>query len=354
MNTDTHKRFSFTTPTPPELNITNLSIDNQPSDTEQLLPWVLWYLKKEVVGIGSIHTAEAKMLDLQKFINYFHYHNKEGGISSWDKPFTYAFIEKLRDNYEVSTIKRIMATLSNFTRFLERKKAIDYDDNPVRGVKTPRSSPPTPKSLLMRSVENNRVISEGEEVFEKLMNAAQAMININQNKRQWPYRNLAIISTLYYTGLRVSELCNLTYSQLEKDDISGGYIFKDVICKGNKERDVYLIAKGTSYLDDYIHRERANISGPLFTTFYGKKLTRQYVGKIIKKIAKAAQLSEKDTAIIETSPHRFRHERAYKLLQGGLSVSDVAEELGHASIQYVGLYTRRSDDERYRRLNEIG
>lgn len=346
------KRFTFKTPALPEHNLKTLPLPESPPEDRFLISWSSWYLKKEVIGIGSPYTAEAKIQDLQKFINYFYHHNPDGSIKSWDKPLTYGFIEKLGEIYEVSSIRRIMATLSHIAKFFERCRVIEYDDNPVRGVRLPVSQPSSPKQLM--AVADDEVIMEGKAVFEKLLETAKSMVNEKKTKKHWPYRDVAIISVLYYAGLRVTELCSLVMSQIEKEHKTGGIVFRGVKCKGNKIRDVYLRDIGAKALNEYLKNERGVEPGPLFTTYNRKRLSRFGVWSIIKKIEVKASMSMDTIAKIEAHPHRFRHMYAYNLQKAGFSESEIKEELGHSSMRYVGVYTRPSEQERFKRLKKVG
>lgn len=347
------KRFSFKSPAPPKYNLKTLHLIEAAPEDGVLISWSLWYLKKEVIGIGSPYTAEAKIQDLQKFINYFYHHNPDGAIKSWDKPLTYGFIEKLGDIYEVASVRRIMATLSHFAKFLERYHVIEYDDSPVRGVKLPTAQPSPPKQLMAVS-DDNDVVLEGKAVFEKLLAAARSMVDEKKTKKQWPYRDIAVISTLHYAGLRVTEICSLTMSQKEREPKTGGIIFRGVKCKGNKMRDVYLRDAGAKAVEEYIKNERGSDPGPLFTTYNKKRLSRFGVWRIIKKIAERARMGMYRVVKIESHPHRFRHVHAYNLKEAGFSDSEIAEELGHSSMRYVGVYTKPSEQERFKRLKKVG
>lgn len=346
------KRFSFKSPTLSEYNLKALPLIEVVPEDGLLISWSLWYLKKEVIGIGSPYTAEAKIQDLQKFINYFYYHNPNGFIKSWDKPLTYGFIEKLGDIYEVASVRRIMATLSHFVRFLERYHIVEYDDSPVRGVKLPTAQPSPPKQLVAVSGDND-VVLEGKAVFEKLLEVAEGMIVEKKNKKQQPYRDIAIIATLYHGGLRVTEICNLTMAQMEKEK-SGGIIFRSVKCKGNKYRDVYIKDDGSRALNEYIKNERGSDPGPLFMSYDKKRLSRFGIWRLIKNIAHRSEMNTDKILKIEAHPHRFRHVHAHNLKEAGFSESELMDELGHSSMRYVGVYTKPSEQERFKRLKKVG
>lgn len=353
MSDDKKKRFSFNVPSPKDIELRSLLQNTEPpKDNQYILPLILWYLKKEVILNASPHTEDAKFRDLQKFINFFIYHHPEGLLKDWDRPFTNLFIVRLKQDYEVSTIERIIATLSNFATFLERKRVIDHDDNPVRKAKLPRKTPRKPRVLMAYS-SKGEIIGEGKEIYEKLIEAARSRLNEKKGDREFPYRDIAIIELLYHSGLRATEICDLTRSQIEHHRKTKGIIFRKVQCKGRKERDVYIRDVAAEALNNYLEYEVKKDSGPLFVNCFGKKLSRYGLRRILYTIGKKSKLGEDDIAKFEISPHRFRHLRAYSLFNDGFSESEVAEELGHSSTKYVGIYIQRSDDERFERLSHV-
>ena len=147
-------------------------------------------------------------------------------------------------------------------------------------------------------------------------------------------RNRAIIETLYSSGLRVSELVNLSIQNLFLDI---GFI--KVIGKGSKERLVpigrHAIKYINMYKNEYRHNKKINKGneGFLFLNRYGRKLTREMIYLIIKKVSNKCLLNK------NVSPHTFRHSFATHLIEGGADLRAVQEMLGHESITTTEIYT---------------
>lgn len=146
-------------------------------------------------------------------------------------------------------------------------------------------------------------------------------------------RNRAIIETIYSCGLRVSELVNLTLSNIHRDD---RYII--IHGKGNKQRLVPISDEALDQIDTYLSQVRANIavkpdSGDiLFLNRRGGKLSRQMVFIIIKQLCAQAGISA------AVSPHTLRHSFATHLLEGGANLRAIQQMLGHESITTTEIY----------------
>ena len=148
------------------------------------------------------------------------------------------------------------------------------------------------------------------------------------------HRNKAILETMYSCGLRVSEVVNLTISNLYLD-----VGFVRVIGKGNKERLVPIGSSAIKYLNIYRKDVRVHLSikpgdeDILFLNRRGSRLSRVMIFYIIKDLAKKARISK------NISPHTFRHSFATHLVEGGADLRAVQEMLGHESITTTEIYT---------------
>ena len=147
-------------------------------------------------------------------------------------------------------------------------------------------------------------------------------------------RNRAILETMYSCGLRVSELVHLKMSSVNRKEM-----FVRVIGKGNKERLVPIGSKAIREIDNYlpdrhsipkIHKDSAEI---LFLNRRGRKLTREMIFIIVRKLAESAGIKK------TISPHTFRHSFATHLIEGGADLRAVQEMLGHESILTTEIYT---------------
>ena len=146
-------------------------------------------------------------------------------------------------------------------------------------------------------------------------------------------RDLAILELLYSSGLRVSELCDLSIYSVDDQYVR-------VFGKGRKERLVPLGKKALKAVDNYLIHVRdlydSKEEQHLFLTNRGKPLDRIAVWKMVKKYTSKANI----TKVI--SPHTFRHSFATHLLDNGADLRIIQEMLGHANISSTDRYTHVS------------
>ncbi len=135
-------------------------------------------------------------------------------------------------------------------------------------------------------------------------------------------RDYAIIVFLYATGVRVSELINLT-----KNDYQNNWI-KVRYAKGSKQRVVPIANFAQKALDNYLEK-RDNKNEYLFLNYKGNPISRISIFKITQKYC-------------GVSPHVFRHSYATSLILGGADLIVVSELLGHSSLETTAIYTHIS------------
>ena len=162
----------------------------------------------------------------------------------------------------------------------------------------------------------------------------------------YSYRNKAMLETLYATGLRISELINLRFSNV---DLNNNLI--RVMGKGSKERMVPLNDIATKYITIYINEYRNQIlrlkqSEYLFISNAKKPITRQGFFKIIKKECKRAMITK------NVSPHVLRHSFATHLLANGADLRVIQELLGHSNIVTTEIYTHVVNEKIKKDYNE--
>ena len=151
-------------------------------------------------------------------------------------------------------------------------------------------------------------------------------------KTPYDYRNKAMLETLYATGLRITELCNLKISDIDLNNC-----FLRVVGKGKKERIVPLTDLAIKYLNIYVKNYRNEIlkekdSEYLFISNIQKNISRQGFFKIIKSQMKIADIKK------NVSPHVLRHSFATHLLKHGADLRIIQELLGHEDIQTTQIY----------------
>lgn len=156
-------------------------------------------------------------------------------------------------------------------------------------------------------------------------------------------RDSAMLEVLYSCGLRVSELTSLRLSDLFFGE---GYI--RVIGKGDKQRLVPISNTARDKIQRYLEERRSARSGEetVFLNNRGGQLTRVMVFTILKRAVERAGIDK------HISPHTFRHSFATHLLEGGASIRQVQEMLGHESILTTEIYTHLDSDHLRRTLEE--
>lgn len=212
---------------------------------------------------------------------------------------------------------RLIAGMRSFFRFLRMENYIDSD--PSELIETPQIDKHLPEVLSVAEID--------------------AMCNALPRNKEETLRNLAMIETLYGSGLRVSELVGLRISRMRLDD---GYVI--VEGKGSKQRLVPLSPRSIGLIHEYMeHRSwldiKSEASDIVFLNRRGAQLTRVMVFYIIRDAAALAGVRKK------VSPHTLRHSFATHLLEGGANLRAIQELLGHETIAtteiYLHLDTRR-------------
>jgi integrase/recombinase XerD len=146
-------------------------------------------------------------------------------------------------------------------------------------------------------------------------------------------RDRALLHTLYATGARVSEVCDLTMPRLRLDAR-----FLNVRGKGSKERVVPISPQAVAHLQEYLAKGRpALLKQPVDNVYLsksGKRLSRTRVWDLVKQYALMADIRPD-----LVHPHTLRHCFATHLLENGADIRSVQEMLGHVSISTTQIYT---------------
>ena len=154
-------------------------------------------------------------------------------------------------------------------------------------------------------------------------------------------RDQAILSTLYFPGMRAAELVNLT-----KQSVSLNQRIIHVIGKGNKERIVPISEECKKDLERYINFTRKELlkkasvsTAALFLNARGEKLTTRGLEYILDAI------EEKTGTFVGLHPHVLRHSFATHLLENGADLRVIQELLGHSSLNTTQVYTHITEKE---------
>lgn len=268
----------------------------------------------EVEKNYSKYTITAYGSDILSFLVWLNERNTEDVTYNTIKEYL-LYIQQF--NYSKTTTARKIASLRTFYRFLYREKIIET--NPAIGVHGPKKGKSLPEFLTESEIE-------------------QVLNNIKMDSPAG-YRNRTILELLYATGMRVSELSNLNFENLNlaENEIK-------VFGKGSKERIVLVSERAKNYLESYIKTARFLIyksesnkpQDPVFINKTGFRLQPQSIRLAIKDVMERIELPK------HVTPHVFRHSFATKLLENGADLRVVQELLGHSSISNTQIYTHVS------------
>ncbi len=152
-----------------------------------------------------------------------------------------------------------------------------------------------------------------------------------------------IIETLYQTGMRKSELCNILLDQV---DFSKSEIF--VKGKGNKQRVVPISENLLKQMREYMVIRKPNEDSGIyfFVRENGKKLSEKFVYSVVNRYLSLITLKKKK------SPHILRHSFATHVLNNGAEISKVKKILGHSSLASTQVYTNGNIEQLKRVFNQ--
>ncbi|KGA95530.1 tyrosine recombinase XerD [Alkalihalobacillus alcalophilus ATCC 27647 = CGMCC 1.3604] len=210
-----------------------------------------------------------------------------------------------------STLARTLSTIRAFHQYQVRERHLDHDPSDL--IEMPKASKRLPKILALEEVE--------------------ALLEMADGTKPIQIRNKAMLELLYATGMRVTEMTQLSLSDIH---LSMGFI--RCIGKGNKERIIPLGNTAVKEIERYLDKARGHLlkknqHDSLFVNHYGRPLTRQGFWKILKQLTKDAGITK------ELSPHTLRHSFATHLLENGADLRAVQEMLGHVDISTTQIYT---------------
>ena len=227
--------------------------------------------------------------------------------------------------------KRFLASFRKYIRDLKRdkyltqnyiylttvvsKKFLEFNDIYfLEDIKNPKRTKSLPKSLNEKEV---RDLIETVEINE----------NDTPFKQKSKRRDKVILTLLYSTGLRISELVKLIKRDIDFDERT-----IRVRGKGDKDRIVLFDENTKELLLDYLN-QCDHDSEFIFVNKNGNKLTPRYVQMMIKKYADDAGIKKKVT------PHVLRHSFATHLLKNGVDIRVIQQLLGHSSLSTTQIYT---------------
>ena len=268
------------------------------------------YLKIER-GLSE-NSIQSYHLDIQSFRNFLVEVQSEEGPLECSKETVQRFIYETAKVMSPHTQARRIAGLRSFFDYLIFESY--RKTNPTDLIETPKLGRKLPDVLNTNEID-------------LLMNA----IDLGHPQG---HRNRAILETLYGSGLRVSELTELSLSNLFFDEE-----MIRVTGKGNKQRLVPMGKFSKKYLEVYLKEVRPlqkinhKYQDYVFLNRNGAALTRQMIFSIIQSLAKQIQIKKR------IGPHTFRHSFATHLLENGADLRTIQVLMGHESITTTEVYT---------------
>jgi len=260
----------------------------------------------------SINSVEAYLSDLEKYQLWMESLGFDNPLLM-DQKRIQLFPQWISDlGFQATSQARIISGVRAFYKFLVMEDSLlespaDFLEPPKTGRKLPV------------------VLSEQE---------IDAMIGAIDRSTGEGERNVAMLETLYSSGLRVSELVGLKLTQIHPQE---GFL--QVIGKGNKERLVPVGTRALKHIRLYVDQVRVHVNiqaahrDVVFLSKRGGALSRQSVFLLIKAMALKAGVRK------NISPHTFRHSFATHLVEAGADLRAVQEMLGHESITTTEIYT---------------
>lgn len=266
------------------------------------------YLQKE--RRMSKNTLEAYKRDVQEFIAF------EGSRGMTNLPETssteiIAYLHSLKiSGKSAATVNRKLASVRSFFNFLIHSGLIQ--NNPTADIKSPKIERKELQYLTIEEVD--RLLAVPDDSVRGI-------------------RDRAILEVLYATGIRVSEMID---ADLEDLNMRMGFI----TCEGehSKARIVPLGRPARAALESYIYEARKQLINDnpeekaLFVNYYGKRITRQGLWKVLKEYGSKAGIEKRLT------PNIMRNSFAVHMLQNGADLKSLQELMGHEDLTATQAY----------------
>lgn len=268
----------------------------------------LSYLKNDKkMAANSLEAYGRDIRDFEQFIQS----RGTGSILDATSTDVVAYLNKLKAaGRSPSTVNRKLASVRSFYNYMQGENLIS--DNPARGIKTPRIEK---KELEYLSIK------EIDQLLESPDDSLKGR------------RDRAILEVLYATGIKVSELID---ANVEDVNFRMGFI----TCYGesSKTRIIPMGRPARAALEDYVYEVRDQLlednkdEKALFVNYYGKRLTRQGLWKILREYGEKSGIKHKLT------PNTLRNSFAVHMLQNGADLKSLQELMGHEDIMATQVY----------------
>lgn len=256
----------------------------------------------------SNNTVDAYMRDINRFLSFLQ--SRKENLQTADTVTIMAYSQYLVKGGRANTsVVRNIVSIRNFYKFLIRRNLVDYD--PTINYDIPKVNRNIPKILTIEEVD--KFLLQPDIYTDKGL------------------RDKAMLEVMYATGIKVTELLNLTIYDI---NLKLSYI-KSSSDKA-KERIIPIGSCAVKYINEYLKiRQNFNQNNLnlLFLNSKGNKMTRQGFWKIVKEYAEEANINK------NMNSSTLRHSFAVHLLQNGADIKSVQELLGHNNMASTEIYS---------------
>ena len=260
----------------------------------------------------SKNTSDSYEYDLKCFKEYF----KNQNILDITERDIIDYLGYLKNKKKLSSrsIERHLTTIRGLFKYLVKMEILPYD--------------------ITKNIDNLKIGKHLPNVLT--IDEVDKLLNIHLDN-PFNYRTKVMLELMYGSGLRVSELVNLTLNDID--------LYNDSILihgKGNKERIVPIGEFAKKYLEKYLQvrssliKKKNGNPDALFLNNHGKPITRNGFNFLLNNLLKEKGIDKKVT------PHTLRHSFATHMLDNGADLRTIQELLGHSDIVTTRIYTHVS------------
>jgi site-specific recombinase XerD len=278
----------------------------------------------------SKNTIVSYSEDLRSFIN-FCYENKKIEIEKIGEKFIRSYLMVLSESgLEKISISRKLASIRGLFRYAYKMDYIEV--NPSGSIANPKAKRKLPEvaseDTIINSYKEIDIETENVSRHTELKNKENMYEEIDKYEKNAKLYKV-IIELLYGCALRVSELCNLNFGDI---DIKSKTV--RILGKGNKVRIVPIGDKSIMVLQEYLNNNKLEYGTALLVNYKNRRVYPRMVHRIVNKYLKS-DLKKK-------SPHVLRHSAATHMLDNGADLNAVKEILGHENLSTTQIYTHVS------------
>jgi integrase/recombinase XerD len=273
------------------------------------------YLREEE---KSDNTVSSYLSDLKQFFTFL-----GKSIKEMKRDDIKAYKEHLKGRrLAVKTINRKLVSVKQLIEFLNERYELGISAK-VRQEKVQQQYSLKDEELLT------------EEDYQKLIKVVDGAGDI---------RTKAILETMYFTGMRVSEMLQMRTDHIRQD------VVKDIRGKGGKYRDIFISNKLRKTLMKYLQVRKQPFSVRTDYLFVGQRgcINRHTVHNLMKKYAKLAGIEE-----TKAHAHNLRHLFCLRAAEKGFSIDEIAKLAGHSDTNTTRIYLEKPQSHYLSKINEL-